>query len=231
MTQLPKTIPGVLDAKADSSVREQNELDYFLIDGSGSMMPKWWEFLAAADTFLKTAKSNGLKSHLVVHVFDSEDLEMVQRDCNLADAKSFSEEPLGSHFQGTPLYDAINLMGRRLKDRDPGKCSIIIITDGESSQYENKTSIAQARAILDWCRAKGWQVTFFGCDFNNDRQSKLLGANESNSIGVQKKLLSEAARNLANKRSAYSHSGEDISFSDTEKQQFGGYLSDQTGGK
>lgn len=205
------------------------ELDYLLIDGSGSMQDKWWNFLTAADIFLDTARNNGLESHLLVHVFDTEDMEMIQRDCDLKAAKTFKEEPIGSHFQGTPLYDAINLMGRRLRERNPKKCSILIITDGDDQ--DSKTSIHDAKRILDWCRARGWQVTFIGCDFNNEHQSKLLGANESNSIGVAKALLPDAARNLATKRNAYSHSGEDISFTDKEKQQFGGYLSDNSGGK
>jgi hypothetical protein len=222
MSQLT-TRPGALDARDEDAIQQQNELDYFLVDGSSSMSDKWWDFLAAADTFLAAAKSNGLKSHLVVHVFDTVDMEMIQRDCLLQDAISFDKEPLGSHFGGTPLYDAINLMGRRLKERNPSKCSILIITDGED--FDSATTIHQARAILDWCRARGWQVTFIGCDFNNSAQARLLGADDTNSIGVQKKLLSDAARSLATKRSAYSHSGEDISFSDKEKQQFGGYLS------
>lgn len=218
--------PGALDARDDSSLNEQNELDYFLVDGSRSMQDKWWDFLAAADTLLRSAKSNGLQSHLIVHVFDSSDIEMIQRDCPIGQAKSFHEEPLGSYFQATPLYDAINLMGRRLRERDPKKASILIITDGDDSG--GLTSVDDARKILDWIKAKGWQVTFLGCDFNNSRQAALLGMNESNCIGVQQKLLSDAARNLATKRAAYSHSGEEISFSDKEKQQFGGYLSDQS---
>jgi|SRR5882724_3471410 len=226
MTNLPTHKTGALDARDNTSPQQQNELDYFLIDGSGSMRDKWWDFLAAADSFLATCKSNGLQSHLVVHVFDTADIEMIQRDCALSSAESFRDEPLGSHFQGTPLYDAINLMGRRLKERDPSKASILIVTDGEDC--DSKTSITQAKAILDWIKAKGWQVTFIGCDFNNSNQAKALGMDDSNTIGVQKKLLTDAARNLATKRSAYSRTGEDISFSDQEKKQFGGYLSDQS---
>lgn len=220
---------GALDASDTNSIQQTTELDYFLIDGSGSMSPKWWDFLAAGDTFLTAAKQNGLKSHLVVHVFDTADMEMIQRDCPLRDAKPFHEEPLGSHFQGTPLYDAINLMGRRLRERNPTKASILIITDGDDA--DSKTSVEDAKRILDWIKARGWQVTFFGCDFNNSRQAKLLGMDDSNTIGVQQKLLSDAARNLAAKRSAYSRDGTDISFSDKEKQQFGGYLADNSNGR
>lgn len=214
-------------ANRTGSLTQSNELDYLLIDGSGSMQEKWWDFLAAADTFISASKKANLDSHLIVHVFDGRDIEMIQRDCAMRDAVSFRDEPIGSHWDSTPLYDAINLMGRRLKDRDPKKASILIVTDGGDTG--SQTSIHQAKAILDWCRAKGWQVTFVGCDFNNDRQAKLLGATEANAIGVQKKLLTDAAKSLARKRQAYSTSGDDISFSETERQQFGGHLTDQSG--
>jgi len=206
---------------------ESNDLDYLLVDGSASMQPKWWNFLTAGDVFLDESRKNGVKSHLVVHVFDTEDMEMIQRDEPLSTAKTFVEEPLGSHFGGTPLYDAIVLMGMRLKERNPSKASILIITAGDD--LDSKTKVDSAKRVLDWCRAKGWQVTFIGCDFNNDDQSKLLGADASNTIGVDRKLLNDAARNLATKRAAYSRDGENIGFTDDEKKKFGGYLTDQSG--
>lgn len=205
---------------------ESNDLDYMLIDGSASMQTKWWNFLTAGDIFLDTARKNGVRSHLVVHVFDTEDHEMIQRDEPLATAKTFAEDPIGSHFGGTPLYDAIVLMGLRLKERNPSKASIVIITDGDD--LDSRTSVNDAKRVLDWCRARGWQVTFIGCDFNNDDQSKLLGADASNTIGVDRKLLNDAARNLATKRAAYSRDGDNIAFTDDEKKKFGGYLTDGT---
>jgi nitric oxide reductase activation protein len=209
-----------------SKTPEANDLDYMLVDGSASMQAKWWNFLTAGDVFLDESRKNGVKSHLVVHVFDTEDMEMIQRDEPLATAKTFAEEPLGSHFGGTPLYDAIVLMGMKLKERNPTKASIIIITDGDD--LDSKTKISDAKRVLDWCRAKGWQVTFIGCDFNNEAQAAMLGANASNTIGVDRKLLSAAARNLATKRAAYSRDGENIAFTDDEKKKFGGYLTDGT---
>jgi hypothetical protein len=65
---------------------------------------------------------------------------------------------------GTPLFDAINMMGRELQALNPPRCSIVIITDGDENGSRHTTA-DQARAILDWCRAQGWQVTFLGADF------------------------------------------------------------------
>lgn len=201
-----------------------SQLDYILVDGSGSMQPKWWEFMATLDNFMNTLRAMNVNSHGIVNVFDHNSLEMIQRNSLISEWKTFSEDPLGSNFGGTPLYDAINLMGRTLRDLDPDRCSIVIVTDGQESDSTH-TTVDQARAILDWCRAKGWQVTFLGCDFDNTTQAKLLGATEHNALGVRKELLAESGRLLADKRIRYGASGDDIDFTDDERTKFGGYLS------
>src|SRR5215468_3050351 len=154
------------------------QLDYILLDGSASMQDKWWESIGALENYVNVLKAENVNSHGIIQVFDSRDLAYIARDCTLDTWKSFVEDPIGAHFGSTPLYDAINYMGRKLAALDPPRCSIVIVTDGEecSSEY---TDVNQARAILDWCRAKGWQVTFIGADFNNNEQARLLGANES----------------------------------------------------
>jgi hypothetical protein len=130
----------------------------------------------------------------------------------------------------TPLYDAINLMCRKLRDLDPPKASIVIVTDGDENG-SNHTSADQARALLDWCRAKGWQVTFLGADFNNSKQAKLLGADETNTIGVRKQKLLEAGKSLGDKRLKHALYGDDINFSEDERKNFGGFLTNGSNGK
>lgn len=199
------------------------QLDYILLDGSYSMQSKWWDSLGALEGFMDTLKAQNINSHGIVHVFDSANLESIQRDSTLKDWPTFAEAPLGSTWGGTPLYDAINLMGRRLKELDPPRCSIVIVTDGEE-QGSRHTTVDQAKAILDWCRAKGWQVTFLGADFNNAHQTKLLGASESNSLGVRSQKLLEAGKALGEKRVRNALYGDDINFSRDEKENFGGFL-------
>lgn len=199
------------------------QLDYILVDGSGSMQDKWWETLGALEGFVDVLKSQNIASHGIIQVFDSNNLESVQRDSTLDTWPKFTSDPLGSSWGSTPLYDAINLMGRRLRDLDPPKCSIIIVTDGDENGSRH-TDATQARAILDWCRAQEWQVTFLGANFNNSKQSKLLGANDGNSVGIRSQKLLEAGRSLGEKRARHAISGTDISFSEDERKDFGGYL-------
>ena len=201
-----------------------DQLDFILLDGSASMNSKWWDMLAAIDAYIAGLKAQHLKTHILLHVFDDSDLKLEGRNTHIDQWKTFDEDPLGAHFGSTPLYDAIVIMGSTIRDLNPQKCAVTIVTDGgeAGSKFAN---IDQARAVLDWLRAQGFSVTFIGCDFDNDNQARSLGANASNSIGVRKELLTSAAKRYAEKRVQNARSGDDISFTSDEKQKFGGYLS------
>lgn len=200
------------------------QLDYLLVDGSSSMLNKWWATLDALEVYIAALRAAQLNSQVIASVFDSLDVSTMQRNSTLAEWQSLHDSPLTSFWGSTPLYDAINIMGRNLRDLNPTRCSVVIATDGEenASRY---TTLVQAKSILDWIRAKGWQVTFIGCDFNNSAQAAALGVTEQNAIGVQKRLLTDAARSLAEKRTKYGLYGTEMHFSDAERQQFGGLLS------
>lgn len=206
-----------------SSVPLAPQLDFILVDGSSSMQPLWWPTLDALDTFCTSLRAHSINSHLLCAVFDKVDVLQIQRDCLLRDAPSFSTSPLLAYWTATPLYDAINALGRALRDLNPASASIVIATDGDENASEY-TDAAQAKAIINWMRAKGWSVTFIGCDWNNSHQARSLGVDESNAIGVSRANLSSAARSLADKRVRNIHTGEPITFTDSERQQFGGYL-------
>ena len=199
------------------------QLDYILLDGSGSMSHQWWDVLASLDAYTSTLRAANINSHLILSVFDTEDMDSIQRDETLDTLVPFSTRPAGMHGGRTPLYDAINLLGRRLRELDPQRCSVVIATDGDenASRYTDAT---QAKAILDWMRAKGWQITFIGCDFNNSRLAERLGAKPEQCIGVSKKLLTDAGKTLGEKRARHALYGTPMHFTDAEKQQFGGLL-------
>lgn len=204
------------------------QLDYILLDGSSSMMPKWWETMGALEAYVDVLKSQNINSQAIIQVFDSQDLDSIQRDCTLDNWGPLTD--IGAHWGMTPLYDAINLMARRLRDLNPPKCSVVIVTDGDENGSKHTTH-DQARAMLDWCRAQGWQVTFLGADFNNTSQARLLGADDSNSVGARKMLLKEAGKSLGEKRAKHAMFGDDINFSEDERKNFGGYLTNGDSGK
>lgn len=200
------------------------QLDYILLDGSGSMQDKWWETLAGLDGYMDVLRAQNIASHGIAHVFSTRDLVSIQRDSVIAEWPRFVDDPLDSVWSTTPLYDAINYMGREFRRLNPVRATAIVITDGDENASTHTTG-DQAAAILNWMRAKGWQVVFLGADFNNSKQAALLGMSERNTIGVKKMKLLEAGKALGEKRVRYGQTGADISFSDEEKENFGGYLS------
>jgi len=210
-----------------SGTLQAPQLDYVLLDGSGSMMSKWWETIGALEAYVDVLKSQNVNSHGILQTFDNYDLDCVQRDGVLKDWEKL--DTIGANWGATPLYDAINVMVRRLADLNPPRCSIVIVTDGDENG--SKTDVNQALALLDWCRAKGWQVTFLGADFNNSSQAKALGANDSNSVGVRREKLLEAGKTLGEKRIKALANDEEINFSEDERKAFGGYLTDGSAGK
>lgn len=212
------TRPGALDAQLP-------QYDYICLDGSGSMHHVWWDMLDSIDAYVDTLKRMGTKSHIHMSIFTSphEHLDCVARDCDIAQWIPMKTDPVGSYFGGTPLYDAIEVMCFKLRNLNPARASLVIVTDGDEGDSRSCDEV-RARSLLDWARAKGWSVTFIGCDFNNSAVAAKLGGTASSSIGVSKALLKDAVTEFARKRHAYGVTGAPVHWSDAEKQQFGGYL-------
>jgi hypothetical protein len=205
--------------------------DYILLDASGSMAGKRDDSLSAIDNFVAQLRHDNINTHVTCATFTTDYGSgfnyQVVRQSNPESWADMQYDPEVAHEGGsTPLYDAINMMARELRATLPLKCSVLIITDGDENA--SKTDAPQARALLDWMRSMGWQVTFLGCDFENSRQAKLLGASECNAIGVSVKRLIDATSMLAEKRARYSQYGTDMNLSDDEKQELGGLLPDHT---
>jgi von Willebrand factor type A domain len=203
--------------------------DYILLDASSSMSDKWWSSLEAIDNYVSGLKAQNVSSKITLATFTHSSGFRYDRcrQTTVEEWKSLSEQSPDFWAGTTPLYDAINQMTRELRDLDPPKCSILIVTDGEENG--SATTAAQAKAFLDWCRAKGWQVTFFGCDFESSRQAKMLGVGPQNAIGTSAKRLTDAASTLAKKRAHHAHFGTPMNFSEDEQQKFAGYLTSGNG--
>lgn len=217
---------NIVTRNSDIQSGIETDFDFILLDGSGSMSSKWWPMLQAIDSYVSELKGQMVSTHLTLHVFDDNDIKLEQRNVNIAQWKTFIEDPIGAHFGGTPLYDAITIMGRTIQQLNPDPAKgrrILIVTDGGDTGNEF-ADLNMAKSILDWLRAQGFQITFMGCDFNNQTQAKALGANPQNTIGVQKEKLNDALKLLAQRAAKHSRTGEDIHFSEDERKTFGGYL-------
>lgn len=210
-----------LTHRAALPANTDTQVDYILLDSSTSMSDKWYDSLSAIDAYVTGLRTNAVRSDVILHMFYSANVDYVHRTCDNASWAPLTQGAPGPSGQ-TPLYDAINAMGRRLRDLNPARASVVIVTDGEDNG--SVTSVEQAKAILAWLRAKGWCVTFIGANFANWRMASLLGSDAANAIGVQRHLLTDAAKSLADKRARYARTGDDMGFTSDEQQQFGGYL-------
>jgi von Willebrand factor type A domain len=198
--------------------------DYIVVDGSGSMFTHWASSMQAIDAFV--AELGNLSTKLNMTIFDNHHGTtrfVTARDCTPETWSRVSNgetQPLGGT---TPLYDAINATGRMIRDANhPKPGSVLIVTDGDENA--SQTTQVQAKQILDWLRAKGWQITFIGCDFDNSRQASLLGGNKQSAIGVSSARLTNATTALARKRNLHAQFGAPMHWSEDDHQQFGGYL-------
>jgi hypothetical protein len=216
----------------------QSQLDFILVDGSSSMQTRWWESLDAIDAYVLGLQLSGVNSRLLISTFTtgrdetgSKGLSFVtQRDEDVREFTPMKDQPIGSTFGMTPLYDAIGVMGRMMRDANPPRAAITIITDGDEN--DSKTTAEQAKAVLDWCRAKGWSVTFIGCDFENSKLARKLGAKQPEFIGVTAARLTDAMSGLSKKRANYGLYGTPMHFTEEERTRFGGYLpSPESNGK
>lgn len=198
--------------------------DLIIVDGSGSMYNKWASLMQAVDVFVGELT---VETQITLIQFSGSDHHgpefVTARDCTpsqWAPVSTGEFHPIGGM---TPLYDAINMAGRHARDTNPIKPGVVLyVTDGEENT--SKTTQAQAKAILDWMRAKGWTVKFLGCDFDNSKQAALLGGGKAEAIGVSTARLTDATKALAKKRNLHAQYGAPMEWSEDDHQQFGGYL-------
>lgn len=221
-------------ASQDVTKQRAAQLDYILLDDSGSMSGKRDDSLAAIDNYVAQLRSEGVNSTVTCAAFttifgEGISYEIMRQSTPEMWSDMRFDTELRHHAGSTPLYDAINMMCIELRDQMPAKCSILIITDGDENA--SKTTVEQACGLLNWCRGMGWQVTFLGADFENSKQAKALGADESNSVGVSIKRLVDATSLLAEKRAKYGLYGTDMNMSKDEKNEIGGMLPDYSNGK
>jgi hypothetical protein len=215
------TATTALAHRATTPERSVLQHDYILLDTSSSMMVQWGDVRDSVNAYLEGLRRENVKSQIVLHQFNSHEPNLIAYDTPIDEMPPRIE--VGGPNGRTPLYDAIALMGMRLRDLDPPRAAVLIVTDGEEFGSEF-TDLNQARAILDWIRAKGWQVTFIGANFNNEQQAAFLGADATSAIGVSTQRLVDATRELAKKRARHFLYGTPMSWSDEDRQNFGGYL-------
>ena len=197
--------------------------DFILLDCSGSMAPQWERALASVNAYVHGLAAEKVDTGVTLAVFDSDPagklafhivrdriIPTTWRDVSLADGVY----PRG----GTPLSDAT---GRLVAMAESGKWSraaIIIMTDGMENASREYT-VEAARAALDRCRKRGWQVVFLGANFDNADQARAYNNDMRATVSVASANLVASGSMTAGKRAFYGATGQSIQYTDEEKEQ------------
>ncbi len=195
--------------------------DFVLLDRSGSMADRWPEAINSVNEYVKKLAEDKVDTGVTLAVFDGNNgLKFdIVRDritpptWKLVDVNEVT--PRGM----TPLNDATGKIVDLANKGGYDKVAIIIMTDGHENDSK-ELSVAQAKALLDTCRAKNWQVIFLGADFNNAAQAASYGNAMNMTAMVSKSKLAGATRTTASMRAAYGATGQSMNYSDADKEDF-----------
>lgn len=194
--------------------------DFILLDRSGSMESLWTEALSSINAYVAKLADDKVDTGVTLAAFDIGPAGAMSFDI-LRDriipttwkpVSKSDAEPRG----GTPLNDATGRIVQLAKAGNYDKVAIIIMTDGHENS-SRELSTAQAKALLDECRAKNWQVIFLGANFDNAAQAKAYGNAAANTVQSSVRNLVHTMAAAGTMRSTYAKTGASMDFSEEEK--------------
>jgi Mg-chelatase subunit ChlD len=192
--------------------------DFILMDRSGSMGLIWSEAVGSVNGYVKKLAEDNVDTGVTIAVFDSVSFDTIRdriiprtmKPIDLSEA-----QPRG----GTPLNDSIVKLVTMAEKGNYDRVAIVIMTDGqENASQEDRTGIV-AKAALDRCRARGWQVIMLGANFDNTQQATTLGNHAAQTMSVNSANLSGVLRQTASKRAVYGATGQSIGYSEEDRKE------------
>src|SRR3984957_5794611 len=199
--------------------------DFILLDRSGSMQVLWSEALHSVNAYVKKLAEDRVDTGVTLATFDKDGEEFkfeIVRDRIVPSTwKPVSSEdaiPRGM----TPLNDAIGRIVTLAKAGFNGtqydKLALVIMTDGlenASREYSHKA----AKALLDDCRAKNWQVIFLGANFDNAAQAASYGNAAASTVRSSAENLGATMAETASLRASYAATSAPMIFTDEQKKR------------
>jgi Mg-chelatase subunit ChlD len=195
--------------------------DFILLDRSGSMASMWAEALSSVNTYVDSLVKDNVDTGVTLAAFDTEPrtgrlaFEIVRDRIIPRTWRRVTSEDCAPR-NNTPLNDAIGRIVSLAKAGDYARVAIIIITDGmENASMEY--SHGAARALLDGCRNRGWQVIFMGANFDNRMQAGSYNNDINATLSAASGQMVNSMRATASKRAAYGVTGQSIAYTAEEK--------------
>jgi hypothetical protein len=195
--------------------------DFILLDRSGSMQSMWGEALSAVNSYVAKLAKDGVDTGVTLATFDTDQGKLcfdTIRDRILPNTWKPVDDTDAQPRGMTPLNDAVGKIVALAKAGNYDRLAIIIMTDGHENASKELT-VSAAKALLDECRAKNWQVIFLGADFDNAAQSMAYGNAKNATVRSSAKNLNATMGVVAESRRRYAASGAAMQFTDEEKRR------------
>lgn len=178
---------------------------FILLDRSGSMSSQWTEAVGAVNAYVETLAAEFPRVRLTLAVFDGHSGRSefaVLRDgvevASCAKIKEREAPPRGM----TPLYDALVRLVASAEEAAAAKTSIVVMTDGEENASREATR-ETAKAALDRCRARGWDVVFLGAGWDAFDQAAGVGTRSDNTLNAKPESYGATMSLLATRTASY----------------------------
>lgn len=156
---------------------------FVVADRSGSMNKILDDAIGAFNSFIaaqqQLQQDSGEPIRLTVQLFDDQ-FETMQENQPIEKAELFSKfnfVPRGA----TALYDAIGKAVASMKEFDPKRAILVILTDG-GENASKEISQAQAKQMIAEVEAKGWAVTYLGANQDAFAVGSTIGVSAANTF-------------------------------------------------
>lgn len=193
---------------------------YILLDRTGSMQVRWVEALSSVNAYVEKLAKDKAKAAVTLALFDRHangpQFDVIRDKQSPADWKPVSDAdatPRGD----TPLYDAVGKLVNLAEQENSEKAVLVVMTDGQENSSREMTR-ESAKAALERCKRRGWQVVFLGADFDAVTQASTVGVMRANSLNMSVGNYAATMDSLGEKTVAYAASGSGISFSEADRQ-------------
>lgn len=211
-------------AKKQKKGKDLTQRDYILLDRTGSMDVLWNEAVSSVNSYVEKLSKDKVDTKVTLVVFDKDvvpTFDVVRDNMKPSGWKHLSNKEVTPRGM-TPLNDSVAKLVRRVKDENPDRAAIIIMTDGyenSSVEFPGEQGRLTVKAMLDECRAKNWQVIFLGANFDNAQQAMSYGNMRGQTVNSSARNLRATMEATASYRGLYGATGQSMSFTEDEKKK------------
>lgn len=206
---------------------EKRTLNLFLlVDRTGSMQKNWKETISTVNAYVNELRSNTLVDlRINLSFFDAySDAPILQQ--KLVSSTFWKDlsatDPSISPRGMTPLYDAIGLFARKVKEQGLKKKDLVqfvIMTDGQDTGGQEYTK-EEVKKILAKFEKKQWNVTFLGANMEAFQGGDAVMSNKDNTVVFNAFNVKGVSRSLVDSTLRYWNSGATASAGYTVEERF-----------